>query len=39
VKLDDLKGMLAELAPGDEVKLEIVREGKNEEITLELGKR
>ena len=38
-KRDDLKGVLAELAPGDELKLEIIRDGKDENITLELGKR
>ena len=36
---EDLKSELAEMAPGDELELEIVREGKDEKIKLELGKR
>lgn len=39
VKRDDLKEILAELAAGDELELEIIRDGKDEKITLELGKR
>jgi len=38
-KREDLKALLAELAPGDELEIELIREGKNEKITIGLEKR
>ena len=36
---DKLKAILAELAPGDELELEITRDGKDETINMRLGTR
>lgn len=36
---DELKGVLAELAAGDELEIEILRDGKEKKITVELGER
>jgi len=36
---EELKSVLAELAPGDELELEIIRDGKEEKFTLNLGKK
>ncbi|MGJ8633547.1 MAG: S1C family serine protease [Luteolibacter sp.] len=39
VTKDDLKGVLKELSAGDELKMEITRDGNDETIELRLGKR
>jgi serine protease Do len=36
---DDLKAVLAEMATGEELELEITRDGKDQKISLKLGKR
>lgn len=36
---EDLQGMLAEMAPGDELEMEITRDGKEKTITFELGEK